>query len=443
MSKILDPDGIVSYIVDGTPTTEVLQFNTTAKTIKLIEGGGFTFKDGVTGQCLFSKIKEVIKASSLLISVPLPVREMIHDESMELINGWTFADTNTLKAIRDCGVAYVNTSGTITNRFACFVTLGEVAAGTNVAADLYFVQSSATDATPQYFTHLNTGTTFGVNELVEITSADTYAKVFLRRAGYTFDESSNSDIGYPELTYKKYNFPITHGVDGGVTVDDTTLAGYTGMSITWYATAQSFSLGTNGPYDYHVVVGANGHTYDETYSWVQYQLRKSADIDAGAGNRVGKVASALVFMNGAVLTTIYQSGVGGVHIGSIAAASYNNVQERDDTNTLRSYPLSVAVECEFDSYLQGDVDSYFWVFPTSAYGTPGATPLLDSLGAQMKGAATSNTSFSYVHTVDVPVTGIALGLDGAKIATATGTITTSGTKLVFVAGLERWYNDPV
>jgi hypothetical protein len=60
----------------------------------------------------------------------------------------------------------------------------------------------------------------------------------------------------------------------------------------------------------------------------------------------------------------------------------------------------------------------------------------------MKGAATANTSYSYVHTVDVPITGIALGLEGAKVAEATGTITSSGAKLVFVAGLERWYADP-
>jgi hypothetical protein len=60
----------------------------------------------------------------------------------------------------------------------------------------------------------------------------------------------------------------------------------------------------------------------------------------------------------------------------------------------------------------------------------------------MKGAAAANTSYSYVHTVDVPITGIALGIEGAKIAEATGTITASGAKLVFVAGVERWYSDP-
>ena len=452
MPKIIDPDSL-TYSVNS--ATNILRFDTTLKTIELVEGGAFTFKDGVTGQCMFSKIKEVIKASSLLISVALPVREMIHDESMELINGWTFKNAATLKAIRDCGVAYVNAAGVITAMYACVVSLGGLAAGTT--AEIYFTQSTATNASTDTFTHINTGASFGVNELVQIYRDDdgdgvtaeasdfdlrSYAKVFLRRAGYTFDESSNIDIGYPALTYKKYNFPITHVVDAGVTVDDATLAGYTGMSITWYAAAQAASLGANGPYNFHVLIGGNTHTHDEIYSWVQYQLRQSSDIDAGAGDRTGKVAAALVFMDGATLKTRLQS-VGGVHITNPSAASYNFISEVDDGGTYRSYPLSVSVTAEFDSYLQGDADSYFWIFATSDYGTPGATPLLDSSAAQMKGAANvSSVAFAKTYAVDIPLTGIALGKGGAKIAVATTTLTNEGAKLVFVAGLERWFANP-
>jgi Ribonuclease G/E len=39
----------------------------------------------------------------------------------------------------------------------------------------------------------------------------------------------------------------------------------------------------------------------------------------------------------------------------------------------------------------------------------------------------------------VPLTGVALGKAGAKIATVTTTLTSSGAKLVFTPGLERWY----
>lgn len=442
MAKITDPDDL-TYSVNS--ATNMLRIDTTAKTIQLVAGGALVAKDGVTGQCLFSKLKEVIKASSVLISVPLPVREMIHDESMELINGWTFADSTTIKMVRDCGVAYVNTAGAVTAMFACIVTLGAVLSGAP-----YFVQSSSTTASAGAFTHVNTSTTFGVNELVQIyldTNGDgtpdydyrSYFKVFLREQGKTYDESSNTDIGYAALTYKKYNFPITHAVDAGVTADDTAVDAYTGMSITWYAAAQSASGQTGGPYDYHVLIVGNSKTYDEIYSWVQRQLRKTSDIDAdGTNAKNGNVTPALVRMDGSTLKTIYQTA-GGVHITTPNAGSLNNISEQDDTQAYRTYPLSVTVECEFDSYLTGDADSYFWVFATADYGTPGATPLLDSSSAQMKGAATSNTSFAYTYSTDVPLTGVALGKAEAKIATVTTTLTTTGAKLVFTPGLERWY----
>lgn len=454
MPKIIDPD-LLTYIVDGTPTTENVRINTTSKTVQLVAGGSLIAKDGVTGRCLFSKLKEIIKASSTLISVPLPVREMIHDESMELINGWTLADATTVKMIRDCGIAYVNAAGVVTAMFACFITLGAVAAGTTT--ELYYVQDSATDAGTATFTHINTATTFGVNELVQIYSdpngdanvADgydrrSYAKVFLRRQGYTYDESSSADIGVTSLTYKAYRFPITHAVDAGVTVDDATLdgAGYSGCSMQWYAAAQSASLGANGPYNFHVIITDTGHTYDQVYSWVQRQLRKGTDIDAGAGSRTGAVTPALVFMDGTTLKTKLQAE-GGVHIAGISAASYNNVAEADDTGAYRTYPLSVSIICEFDSYLQGDADSYFWVFASSDYGTPGATPLLDASSNQIKGAANvPSVSFAKTYASDIPLTGVALGKGGAKIAIANTTMTSTGAKLVFVAGLERWYSNP-
>lgn len=450
MAKIIDPDNL-TYIVDGSPSTENLRFNTTAKTIQLVAGGSLVAKDGVTGQCLFSKIKEVIKADATLIKFALPVREMIHDESMELVNGWTFADTTTTKMVRDCGVAYVNASGVTTAMFACFVTLGTVLTGAP-----YFVQSNATNASAGAFTHVNTGTTFGVNELVQIysdTNGDgtpdydyrSYAKVFLREAGYTYSEADNSDIGYSSLTYKKYNFPITHAVDPGVTVADGTLAGYTGMSIQWYAGAQSASLGANGPYNYHVTITANGKTHNEIYSWVQYQLRQSSDIDAGAGNRTGKVTPALVVMDGSTLKTKYQVGVGGVHIASPSSASLNNIAEADDTQALRTYPYVAAITIEFDSYLQADgANAKFWLFDGTNYGTSGAALLKDNNGVDITGTVSAaSLSFGYNYLADKPWVCVAIGKNNAKTAVASGTIVQStANKAVLVAGQERWYANP-
>lgn len=449
MAKIIDPDSL-TYSVNS--ATNMLRFDTAAKTIQLVAGGALVAKDGVTGQCLFSKIKEVIKADATLIKYALPVREMIHDESMELINGWTFLDATTLKMVRDCGVAYVASNGNPTAMFACFVTLGAVLSGAP-----YFTQSSATNAATAAFTHVNIGTTFGVNELVQIysdTNADgtpdydyrAYVKVFLREQGYTYTESSNADIGYTQLTYKKYNFPITHAVDAGVTKNDATVDAYTGMTIQWYVAAQSASLGANGPYNFHVLINANGHTYDEVYSWVQRQLRKSTDIDAdGTGNRTGQVTPALVYMDGATLKTKYQTAIGGVHVSNLSASSYNNISEADDTQAYRAYPYTAAVTFNFDSYLQADgANAKFWIYDAATYPGAGATLLQNAAGVDMTGTISGPTaSFSFAWSADKAWVGVAVGKSNAKVAVASGTILQSTVNSgSFVAGQERWYNNP-
>lgn len=450
MAKITDPD-LLTYSVNS--ATNNLRFDTAAKTIQLVAGGSLVAKDGVTGQCLFSKIKECIKADAVLIKYALPVREMIHDESMELINGWTFLDATTLKMVRDCGVAYVNAAGSFTAMFACIVTLGNVATGAP-----YFTQSSATNASTGAFTHINTGTTFGVNELVQIysdTNGDgtpdydyrAYIKVFLREQGYTYDEASNADIGYSSLTYKKYNFPVTHTVDAGVTKNDATVDAYTGMSIQWYAAAQSASLGANGPYNFHVLINANGRTYDEVYSWVQRQLRKSTDIDADASNvKTGQVTPSLVFMDGTTLKTKLQAS-GGIHISNLSASSYNNVAEADDTGTYRTYPYTAAITFNFDSYLQADgANAKFWIYDAATYPGAGATLLVDASAAPMTGDLTGNVatkSFSYAWSADKAWVGVAIGKNNAKVAIASGTILQSTVNSgSFVAGQERWYLNP-
>lgn len=454
MAKILDPD-LLTYSVNS--ATNNLRFDTAAKTIRLVASGSLVAKDGVTGQCLFSKIKEVIKADATLIKYALPVREMIHDESMELINGWTFLDATTIKMVRDCGVAYIAANGNPTAMFACFYTNGAVLSGAP-----YGTFSSATNATTFAFTHVNIGATFGVNELVQIysdTNADgtpdydyrAYAKLFLREGGYTYSEQSNADIGYPAMTYKKYVFALTHLVDAGVTKSDAVVDAYTGMSIQWYAVAQSASLGANGPYNYHVIINANGHTYDETYSWVQRQLRKSTDIDAdGTGNRTGQVTPALVFMDGTTLKTKYQTGIGGIHVANLSAASYNNIAESADDfsgSNFKTYPYTAAITFNFDSYLQADAaNTKFWIYDAATYPGAGATLLTDASASPMTGDLTggvASKSFSYSWAADKAWIGVAVGKNNAKIAVASGTILQSTVNSgSFVAGQERWYSNP-
>lgn len=477
MAKILDPDSL-TFIVNGSPASEMLRVNTSTKRLRLVAGGALVAADGVTLQCVYSKCKEIWKTDATAIKHPFPF-DAIHDESMELINGWDWEDDTTRKMVRDGGWAVRNTSGNVTQMWACVVTLGTIISGAP-----YFAQDSATNASTAAFTHVHLSDSFGINEAVQIYSdpngdgnfADgydrrTYFKVFLREYGYTYDESNNTEIGYPTLTYKKYNFPISHAVDPKVIANDATVDGslpYTGMSITWYGADQSRSLGANGPYNYRVIIDGNSAqnaTDAEAYTFVQRQLRKSSDIDAGAGNRTGKVAPALAEYDGAVLRTLYQGGSVGVHIDNLAASSYNNVSEQDNTDTRRTYPFTASLTIEFDANLVADIGpAKYWVYFTNDdagdntgrdYGTDNALLVNAAGGSPMTGnitGASVSLSFDYDGNVqrgaasagvDAPVTVVAMGLASAKWGKGTTTIGRStGNKAVVQPGLERNYVNP-
>jgi hypothetical protein len=102
-------------------------------------------------------------------------------------------------------------------------------------------------------------------------------------------------------------------------------------------------------------------------------------------------------------------------------------------------------DLELDFAHGSELDSFDpEAFAAADYGTPGATPLLDSSSAQIKGPANvASASFAKTYSADTPLKGIALGKGGAKIAIADTVLTNTGAKLVFVAGLERWYANPV
>lgn len=457
MAKIIDPDDL-TWIVDGSPTTENVRLNTTAKTITLAEGGSFSFSDGVSGQCMYSLYKIMLKASSALIGAALAMPQMVFDESLPLINGWTFGDTNTLKAIRDCGVSYANTAGAFTAMFANVTLLGNIVTGTP-----YFVQSAATDATPTDFTHVFIGQSVGVNELIQIysdTNGDgtpdydyrSYLKVFLRVEGYTYDEADNTEVGYPSLTYRKYNFPITHAADANITVDDATLdgAGYSACTLTSYNSAQSRGLGANGPYNFHWIADVDGHTDKEAYSWLMRQLRKATDIDAGTPARIGKVTPLLAsYVDGKLVTRYQATGdayAGGLHMDNPNSASLNFIQEYDDTQTLRSYPYTAAITFEFDSYLAADgANGKYYIFDAATYPGPGATLLQDADSVDMTGdlPAGGSVAHTYAWATDKNWIGVAVGHENGKIATASGTIAQSvENKGVFVGGEELWFSNP-
>lgn len=239
MAKISDPDFL-------NQATEVV-LNTGAKTIQLLVAGNLNDTapgktSGVTGKALYSFLKEEWKSDNALNRFKFPI-QMIYEASFILINGWTFADQQTIDLIRDAGFQVQATGA----EHACIISLGNM---NNPAADLaYYQQIFGFDQTTTVFDK-----TGELNENIQIfdgsvTDYRDYLKVFLREQGKTFSQYNLlSEQGLPSLTYQAYRLPLANGLDLNILESDANIAintPYTGILVnylkgvgfTTYATA--------------------------------------------------------------------------------------------------------------------------------------------------------------------------------------------------------------
>lgn len=417
MAIITDPDLLARSSADstGTPDGEVF-LNLTNKTIELISqdddtGGSPTnfsslvAADGVTLQCLYSFLKNLWKTESDLIKYPFPM-EAITAEQFEFINGWGPDDTNTATRsfIRTGGWAEKDSAGTVLREYMGVITLGNIE--TNHKA--YFAWDDNTTKTDfTYFGPVNqaikiyetsgTAPAFGAPGAIT-TAYDNRAKVlttYIRSApdespvvGYTFGASTTTSIGATTVTNQVYRFPLSEAVDIKITENDTTVgssAPYTDMNITYYTSDQAISVGANS-YNFGVLIDANvdnsgdNPTAEQIYMFVQYQLRQTSDIDAGAASLFGVVADPLLTFVGDNLKTVIQAEDESPYRG-VAIVDYNNNDINrltfvDNTGTERNFPFSASVTLNFSQTLVDDPNSKYFLFyttnPSGNYGTGNA-----------------------------------------------------------------------
>ncbi len=217
MAKITDPDTL-TYSVNS--ATNMLRIDTTAKTVQLVQTGALT-TDGVSGQCVYSKLKEVWKDNSTAIKFAFPM-EAITEEKFDMINGWDWADSGTRELIRDAGWALKDGSGVSLEEYAGIISLGSLTAGSQV----YYQQASGGAAT-------NIVLTDAVNQAVKVYGDAThgnfdrrsYFKVFVREQGKVYAQSQLSDIGVTTMTYQVYRFPLANSSDSKISVSDGTITG--------------------------------------------------------------------------------------------------------------------------------------------------------------------------------------------------------------------------
>ena len=438
MALITDPDDLNQ----GTEIT----IDTTAKTITLNVAGNLS-NDGVTGQALYSFIKEEWKNDANLIKYEPPFEQMITPEQFEWLNDWVPANDATRNLIRTAGWREITNAGAVEREYMGIISLGNI----DSSDTPYYAFSSDTAKTDFDFSGpINQAIqTFGDSSNGNFDKRSDTLTLYIRAQGKTYGSATSTSIGLTALNYIANRFPLAEATDTNISASDsdiTSNAPYTGMSITYGAVTRTIG---GVSYNFNVVVDGNSGSTQQIYEFVQYKLRQATDIDDGAGTQVGQLEDSLMTFSGATLTT----GTG-VYIDNFAVADRNDLVFTDTSGTTRTFPFISTGTIQFNANLVNDTDAIYRMFFTSGFGTGSAILVDDESGTDISGTVSgaSSVSFDFDYDgnvqggrtagTDANVTVVAIGLNTAQYVSATGTITRStGNSISLVSPLERNYDN--
>lgn len=288
-----------------------------------------TVTDGATLQAIYSFLKEEWKtqassgdAGSLtdLIQFIFPL-ESITREQFEIggptHSNWDWKDDTTRNLIRTAGWNTVSSANTILAKYAGIVTLGALDSDTQV----YYQQidsTSGTSSDPANFVLLG-----AVNQAIlfddslgdnVLGNQSQYLKLFARKKGKSYSNSSITDIGVTTLENIVNRFPLTHSVDPAISAADGNLAG-TGV---WQTTS-------------YVAGGSNGSTSFQAGS---QQEQSFTFTSAGSDFSVSGIIPGDILVTG--------SGPSLYEILSVGTTTLTCLQEPGvDIPTLSSIPYTV------------------------------------------------------------------------------------------------------
>lgn len=461
MPIIADPD----LLVDGTDivvnttlkTIEIIPFNASTNPSGVVDDEGAT--GGVTGQTLYSFLKEEWKTNTTYIKFPFPM-EAITPESFEFINGWKPANDATRKLIRTAGWAERTAAGVIERQYLGVVSLGSLGAMDqpyyqfNSLASVDFTYPGPVNEAVQIFGDATNGN-------FNYTDGDSF-KLFCREQGKLYASSNNTAIGASVLTYITYRFPLSNATDLKISASDATIAAdapYTDITVEYFGTNQLFDVDGDSntePYRFIITDASGVATTQQIYEKIQYLLRQNIDIDSGAGTVTGKTADALLAFVGDTLV-----GANGVFISGLNANFLNAVDFFDFNGVVRRYPFVAAGSINFGTFAGSGDFIYRMFFTTtpngSNYGETDALIVNDKDGNPISGTFSgspvawtfnydSNTqggrTVSPPGNVNVKVVGI--GLLGGQFASVDHVITrTAGQSILLAPAQERNYSNPV
>jgi len=477
MAKLVDPD-------DLNQGTEVTITPGASGTIQLNSGAGNLTSDGVTVQCVYSFLKIQWKDDGTLIKYPFPMIA-ITEESFEMIDDWDWANDATRLLLRDGGWAYKRPSDNASRSEYCNITTLGSFADEN-ADTAYYIQVSAGQAP----TDMNL--TGPVNQAVQIYgNADNgnfdyrdFFKIYLREFGKTFDSYDLlTEQNLSALTYKKYAMPLSNATDTNYTITDAVISAggdYANIDVSYYDSAQSFTIGSFGSKNFHIVIDADSKTIQQVYNKIQYLLRQDANINqnwAATMTVTGSIADELVEFIGSDLETKFNAtwakpsmgGGGGVYITNYAVADTNNLYFRDDANLRVYFDYTATGRITFNTYLLTDTVAWYWMFytavPSGNFGDSDAIVVNDASGIPISGSITANPSITggndyidFTYDYDGNTQGgrnkdtaahnattiVCIGLETAQYVSTTA-LTLARTKtnnVSIVSALERNYSNP-
>lgn len=396
MAKIVDPDAIAQ-------TTDVV-IDTGAKTIQIIITGAVSDDSpgrdsGITGKCIYSFLKEEWHSDTALNKFRFPIK-MIYEASFQLINGWSFADQQTMDVIRDAGFQdIVNTDD-----YACVISLGNMDDSASDAA--YYDQIAGADDNTTVSTFDKTGE---VNENILIDDGTNdytdYLKVFLREEQKLFAEYALlAEQGLSALKYEAYRLPLSNGADlkaiDNDTVVGTTDAGsvtgvkYSELTID-YHTGNKFVTGASIISNNSGNVVVDDVLQDAASPGRWYRCTTAGDIDATDNADLGTM--------GGAGTAVFEAYPGERQIGSDYYAFNRVVECQDTTNSFKArtteihswlqYQLRQTSDINDDVNLDGYGSVYGNIAPTFTFfvgdqlwGMPGV--YFDNLHADDNNAVT-------------------------------------------------------
>jgi hypothetical protein len=392
--------------------------------------------------------------------------ESITDEQFEFVFGWDLGNATTVNLIRDGGWAVRDTGGVSQKEYMNVTTLGSF--NDPLTDQAYYRQGIST-------TTIDVVLTGEVNQAVQIYSAPALEDfdyrtlvaagaspfvIFLREQEKTYDSYDlTTEQNIAALTYKKYAMPLSNGVDLNVIASDSdidTLTPYTNMNITWYATPQSRSIGGTN-YFFNVIIDGANATKQQIYSFVQRQLRKTTNINAGTGTYIGSVTEELLEFVGPTLLTKFTT-YGGVYIDNFANADINDLVFRDNDGDDVTFPYTAAGAIVFNDNLTNSPDAVYRTFFQVGFDTASAIIVNDASSNPISGNVSSHVGgrieFTYDYDfndqrgpgsegTDAPVTVVAIGTTFAQYVRANATIQKSTQNTItLVAPLERNYSNP-